>query len=372
MDSSFTYRSVSNYKSILYILLFIFALPFPRLTKAQASVCRTSCGDIPINYPFGIDDGCGSPYYRHILVCSDSRRLELRTPSGRYPIRNITYSDPHILVSDHLMWNCQDGDNFRPTRPFSLDTSTHLSLSLQNDYLFFNCSEDDVIIEPKPIFCERFPDRCDSTCDSASYLCRHLPECASALRSSSCCSYYPKATESLRLMLKYCATYTSVYWRNLGVTPPFNEVPEYGIRVNFDIPVTTRCLQCQDGTKGGGICGFDTQTQNFLCLCEKGNVTTYCRGMFSDFSLSHAARTSRFNRFFHGIILDFPVFKTRTPIIKYNHMFQHSRSGAIAGTATAVSMAGALGVGAGVWYLRKVRAKAPVTHGVQSTENRLF
>ncbi|KAK3021726.1 hypothetical protein RJ639_046072, partial [Escallonia herrerae] len=332
MGSSFTYRSVSNYKSILYILLFIFALPFPSLTKAQATVCRTSCGDIPINYPFGIDDGCGSPYYRHILVCSDSRRLELRTPSGRYPIQNITYSDPHILVSDPLMWNCQDGDNFRPTRPFSLDTSTHFSLSLQNDYLFFNCSEDEVIIEPKPIFCERFPDRCDSTCDSASYLCRHLPECASALRSSSCCSYHPKATESLRLMLKYCATYTSVYWRNLGVTPPYNEVPEYGIRVNFDIPVTTRCLQCQDGTKGGGICGFDTQTQNFLCLCAKGNVTTYCR----------------------------------------DHMFQHGRSGAIAGTVTAVSMAGALGVGAGVWYLRKVRAKAPVTHGVQNTENTLL
>ena len=42
------------------------------------------------------------------------------------------------------------------------------------------------------------------------------------------------------------------------------------------------------------------------------------------------------------------------------------------GSVTAVSVAGAIGIGAGIWYLRKMRAKAPVTHGVQSNENRLF
>lgn len=194
-------------------------------------------------------------------------------------------------------------------------------------------SEENVIMEPKPIFCERFPDQCDSTCDSASYLCRHLPECVYALRGSSCCSYYPKATESLRLMLKYCATYTSVYWRNLGVTSPYSQVPEYGIRVDFDIPVTTRCLQCQDISKGGGMCGFNTKTQEFLCLCDKGNVTTYC---------------------------------------KDHDVTQHSNRKVVAGTVTAVSVAGGIGIGAGIWYLKKMRAKAPVTHGVQSNENRLF
>lgn len=230
--------------------ILLIALQFLSLTAAQASPCRPYCGNIPINYPFGIDEGCGSPYYSHILVCSDQGKLELRTPSGRYPVKSISYSDPHIIVTDPFMWNCLDGDSFRPTRPFSLDTSTHLSLSSQND----------------------------SSCDSSSYLCRHLPECASALTRSTCCSYYPKATESLRLMLKYCASYSSVHWRNTGETQPDDQVPEYGIRVDFDIPVTTRCLQCQDTSKGGGTCGFDTKTQSFLCLCERGNVTTYCNG----------------------------------------------------------------------------------------------
>ncbi|KAJ9563804.1 hypothetical protein OSB04_008964 [Centaurea solstitialis] len=315
------------------ILLHFLTFTLCTLVKSQSSLCRTSCGEIQINYPFGIDDGCGSPNYRNILVCSEPNRLELRTPSGRYPIRRIDYSDPHILVMDQSMWNCEDGSRFRQPRPFSLDTSVHFSLSPQNDYLFFNCSEKDVIVEPKPIFCERFPDRCDSTCDSASYLCRHLPGCEHVIDGrTSCCSYYPKATESLRLMLKYCDTYTSVYWRNLGVNQPYNTAPEYGIRVDFDIPVTTRCLQCQDGSKGGGKCGFDVETRDFSCLCDKGNVTTFCK--------DHS---------------------------------QHGRSFRVAaGTATAVSVAGAIGIGAGVWYFRKVKGAKPVTHGVQTNENRLF
>ncbi|WVZ10671.1 hypothetical protein V8G54_015201 [Vigna mungo] len=316
------------------MLLLVVIHSFFTLTRSQSTTCRTSCGDIPIEYPFGIDDGCGSPYYRYILVCSESGKLEVRTPSGRYLVHNVSYADPHILVTDPFMWNCEDGENYRPTRPFSLDTSTRFKLSPQNEYLFFNCSEDHVIVKPKPIFCERFPERCDSSCDSGSYLCRHMPGCSFPMSGSSCCSYSPRATESLRLMLKYCTSYTSVYWRNVGAPQPYHQIPDYGIRIDFDIPVTTRCLQCQDPSKGGGTCGFDTETQSFMCLCKEGNSTSHCK----DFD---AARHSR-------------------------------RVNVIAGTATAVSAAGAFGVGAGIWYLKKVRAKAPVTCGVQSNENRLF
>uniref|UniRef100_A0A7C8Z3B5 Wall-associated receptor kinase galacturonan-binding domain-containing protein n=1 Tax=Opuntia streptacantha TaxID=393608 RepID=A0A7C8Z3B5_OPUST len=324
---------------ICSLLTIILITSFSPLISSQSSLCRTSCGGIPIRYPLSIDDGCGSPYYRHILVCSEPANvLELWTPSGRYPVKSISYTDPHILISDPLMWSCQDGDRLRPTRALSLDTSIHLSLSSQNEYLFFNCSPDRVIMEPRPMFCERFPERCDASCDPSSYLCRHLPQCGpNALRGTSCCSYYPKATVSLRMMLKHCTTYTTIHWKSvggLGTRRPYDQVPEYGVRVDFDIPVTSRCLRCQDRAKGGGTCGFETRNQDFLCLCEQGNVTTYCK---DHQSTVHSGNT-----------------------------------GAIAGTVTVASVAGGVGIGAGIWYLKKVRAKEPVTHGVQTNENRLF
>ncbi|CAL1397587.1 unnamed protein product [Linum trigynum] len=327
----------------LYPIL-ISLLTIPAAAVSATARCRTTCGTIPIRYPFGIDDGCGSPYYRRLLLCSFNT-LHLRTPSGTYQIKSVSYTDsPHLILTDPSMWACSDGPNFRPTRPFSLDSSTRLTLSRHNDYLFFNCSPARVIMEPKPVFCERFPDRCDSTCDTAGYLCRHLPGCAYALSSRaggvSCCSYSPKATESLRLMLEYCATYASVYWRNSdsGASNYYGETPEYGVRVDFDIPVTSGCLRCQDMRRGGGgTCGFDTVSREFLCLCRQGNVTTSCE---QDHDQQGSSR--------------------------------HSNAGVIVGTVGAVSAAGAVGIGAGVWYFNKIRAKAPVTCGVQSNENRLF
>ncbi|XP_047323791.1 uncharacterized protein LOC124927432 [Impatiens glandulifera] len=347
--------SSHNYHIPLMIITIFFFYPPLIFSSAQSiSICRTSCGDIPIKYPFGIDDGCGSPFYRHLLVCSNTGHLSLRTPSGRYPVRRISYSDPHLLISDPFMWDCIDGEKFRPTRPFSLDTSTHFSLSTQNDYLFFNCSEDKVIVAPKPLFCEHFPDRCESSCDSSSYLCRHLPECgSSALGKSSCCSYYPKATESLRLMLKYCSSYTSINWRRSGEANPYdyNEVaePEYGVRVDFDLEVTRSCLLCEDTAKGGGRCGFDTQNQSFVCLCDDHegmdnnyNATTYCKDP------------------------------------RYYSQQNHGKKIGIINAGSAVAAASVVGaviiiLGIGGFCLWKVRSHKPVTHGVQTNnENRLF
>ncbi|XP_022132510.1 uncharacterized protein LOC111005351 [Momordica charantia] len=315
----------------IWLLLILTSLKPP---KAEATkLCRSSCGNIPINYPFGIDDGCGSLYYHNILFCTIYGKLELRTATGTYPVTAISYSDPYILISDPDMWACRDGPNFRQARPFSLDpVSTHLSVSPLNHYLFFNCSEEAVVIAAKPGFCGRFPERCDeAACDSASYLCTHVPECGGgALGGSSCCSYRPKGMDSMRAMLEYCGSYTSVYWRSVDQ----DQVPEYGIRIDFDIVVTSSCLRCQDVLKGGGACGFHVQTLAFSCLCDDKNVTTYCR----DESISGVG-----NR--HKII---------------------------AGTVSAVSAAGALGIAAGILFLKKMKAKAPVTCGVQTNDNRLF
>lgn len=258
-------------------------------SPAAGGLCRDSCGGIPVRYPLSIDDGCGSPYYRNMLTCADNATLRLRTPSGTYPVVGADYADPHLVVTDPSMWTCERPFTSVRAAPFSLDTSTRFSLSPRNDYLFFDCDEERVIVEPRPAVCDRYPERCDSTCDSAGYLCRNLPGCRGALEENnmSCCAYRPRAAESLRLMLRHCESYTSVYWRAVGDKfPPYDQVPAYGVRVDFEIPVTTRCLQCEDRRRGaGGTCGFDPVTRDFVCICNDArNSTTDCAGALAKFS----------------------------------------------------------------------------------------
>ncbi|KAL6592617.1 hypothetical protein ACP70R_049295 [Stipagrostis hirtigluma subsp. patula] len=324
--------------SLLAILVIVTAVP-PRAAVAGVP-CRDSCGGIPIRYPLGIDDGCGSPYYRNMLTCADNTTLRLRTPSGTYPVVAADYSDPHLVVTDPSMWTCDRPFTGVHGAPFSLDTSTRFSLSPKNDYLFFDCDESRVRVSPRPASCDRYPDRCDSACDSAAYLCRNLPGCGGRgapdeESNMSCCAYRPRAAESLRTMLRHCEAYTSVYWRAVGEKfPPYDQVPEYGVRVDFEIPVTTRCLQCQDTRRGaGGTCGFDPATRDFVCICGDGrNSSTDCAG-----------RGSR-----------------------------SQASATVVAASVVFSISAAIGIGGLVWYIRKIKSNKVVTCGVQSNENRFF
>lgn len=317
-------------------------------TVAGGGLCRESCGDIPVRYPLGIDDGCGSPFFRNMLTCvvgvggddNATATLHLRTPSGTYPVTGADYSDPHLVVTDPSMWTCA-----RPftgaavhasSAPFSLDTSTRFSLSPRNEHLFFDCDEPRVVVAPRPAICDRYPDRCDSACDSAAYLCRNLPGCR-ASSNLTCCAYRPRAAESLRAMLRHCEAYTSVYWRAAGDKfPPYDQVPAYGVHVDFEVPVTTRCLQCQDRRRaGGGTCGFDPADRDFVCICDDGrrNSTTDCAD----------GRGSG----------------------------RHGAAGVVAASVV-VSISAAIGVAGLVWYVRRIRPSKVVTCGVQSNENRFF
>ncbi|XP_048541348.1 uncharacterized protein LOC125521069 [Triticum urartu] len=319
---------------VLAILMIISARP----PSVAGGLCRDSCGDVPVRYPLGIDDGCGSPYYRSMLTCADNTTLRLRTPSGTYPVSGADYADPHLVVTDPSMWTCARPFTAVHAAPFSLDTSTRFSLSPRNDHLFFNCDEERVIVAPRPAICDRYPDRCDSACDSAGYLCRNLPGCRGALEEGnmSCCAYRPRAAESLRAMLRHCEAYTTVYWRAVGDKfPPYDQVPDYGVRVDFEIPVTTRCLQCQDRRRGAnGTCGFDPATRDFVCICDGGrNSTTDCAD---------------------------------------GRVTGHGASAGVVAATVVFSISAAIGIGGLVMYIRKMRSSKVVTCGVQSNENRFF
>uniref|UniRef100_A0A0D6R3I2 Wall-associated receptor kinase galacturonan-binding domain-containing protein n=1 Tax=Araucaria cunninghamii TaxID=56994 RepID=A0A0D6R3I2_ARACU len=298
---------------------------------AQSSLCRTSCAGLSIQYPFGIDDGCGSVDYRSLLVCTNDTLLELRTPTGRYPVKNISYDEPHIIISDPSMWSCKAGAKLPQSQSFSLDVSRKFSLSNLNTFLYFKCNESSVLVQPQLRYCESQPRRCETLCDTNNYLCNNLPGCPKALSGASCCSYYPRTSDSLRLMIENCESYTSVYWEISNVSGAYTQLPAYGIRLNYEIPIITHCLNCQDDGRGGGTCGYDTQFGNFTCLCRNKNVTTYCPE--------------------HG---------------RLQHL---SRARVVAGTVVGVAVGGMIAAGVIIWYLRKIRPNRPLRLGVANSRN---
>lgn len=299
---------------------------------AQSGLCRTSCAGLPIQYPFGIDDGCGSFEYRSLLVCTNDTKLELRTPTGRYLVKNISYSNLHIVISDPSMWSCSAGNELPHSRSFSLDISRKFSISNFNTFLYFNCNASSVLVQPQPSYCEDQTSRCESLCNSDNYLCKSLPDCPKALSKVSCCSYYPRTSASLRLMLQNCESYTSIYWdiSNASANAYSNQIPVYGIRLNYENPSTNHCLSCQDDGYGKGTCGYDTEFGNFLCLCNDRNVTTYCS----------------------------------------DHAHLHHQTGrVIAGSVVGVAVGGIISAGVVIWYFRRIKPNRPFRIGVENSRN---
>ncbi|OEL12631.1 hypothetical protein BAE44_0026351 [Dichanthelium oligosanthes] len=137
-------------------------------------------------------------------------------------------------------------------------------------------------------------------------------------------------------MLRHLEPYTSVYWSAVGDKfPPYDQLLAYGVRVDFEIPVTTRCLQCQgQAPQRRGTCGFDRATQDFVCICDDGrNSTTNCAD---------------------------------------GHASGHHGSAGVIAASVVVSISAAIGIGGLVWNMRKIRPSKVVTCGVQSNENRFF
>ncbi|KAH9292323.1 hypothetical protein KI387_016939, partial [Taxus chinensis] len=245
----------------LQLVLILWVLLIETESIFSLSLCRRRCGDLGIEYPFGIDDGCGSLEYRSLFVCSNNNtQLELRTPTGRYVVANISYDphDPHVIISDPSMWTCGSQLPLSHShQTFSLDTSKKFFISNTNTFLYFNCNRSSVLLQPQS------ESESESVCDTNNYLCKKLGDCLTRTQHASCCSYYPRTSDSLRFMVENCESYTAMY-SNVG--------PAFGIRLNYEIPITanTHCLSCR---RGGGSCGYHTQFSNFLCLCDHNNLT---------------------------------------------------------------------------------------------------
>ncbi|BFG14844.1 hypothetical protein CerSpe_011180 [Prunus speciosa] len=273
----FTKKMWSHSQSKPLITLLNLLLHFlPALTL---SPCRTTCGPIPVNYPFGLDEGCGAPQFRGMLNCSTD--LFFITPSGNYKVQSIDYDKKNLVVYDPAMSTCSI---LQPHHDFLMTPIQAAIIPPTSDTVFalLNCSVDSPVLNHYKSLCFNFSGH---SCDELYNSCNAFRIFRLGLGVSNgtnstgstdfvppCCFTGYDTVKFMSMNILDCTHYTSVTntdrLRGLG---PLDWI--YGIKLSFAVP-DTGCERC---AQSGGTCGFDTETQVSLCLCSTfTNSTREC------------------------------------------------------------------------------------------------
>ncbi|KAF9674331.1 hypothetical protein SADUNF_Sadunf10G0116200 [Salix dunnii] len=254
--------------------------------------CRTSCGSIAINYPFGIDDGCGAPQFRSMLNCSTD--LFFLTPSGGYKVHHIDYDKKTMTIYDPAMSTCSI---LQPRHDFIMTEIQSVTIPPTPDTVFalLNCSIDSPVLKHYKNLCFDF----------SGHSCDELYGACSAFRvfhlltnsSPPCCFTGYDTVKFMKMNILDCTHYTTVVnTDNLRGIGPLDWV--YGIKLSFTVP-ETGCERC---SRSGGTCGYDTETEVMTCLCSSStNYTRECAGG-SLTAGDHISSHSRWT-FFHVALL---------------------------------------------------------------------
>ncbi|KAM7280577.1 hypothetical protein ACFE04_007711 [Oxalis oulophora] len=313
---------------ILKLTFLLCLSPLP-LTTLSLSSCRSSCGNIPIHYPFSLDDGCGHPQYRHMLNCTtNTTDLFFLTPSGSYKVQSIDYIKKTMTIYDPAMSTCSI---LQPHHDFILTDLQSVILPPSSDTVFalMNCSVDSPVLNHYKSLCFNFSGHsCNELyTDCSAFKLFHtaaglntptpllsppspslpmlsppsalltppspflsppsLPMLSPPSMSSQqplmssppCCFTTYDTVKYMSMNILDCTHYTSVInTDNLKGVGPMDWV--YGIKLGFDV-ADSGCERCM---KSGGTCGFDTETQIVQCLCSSfRNATRECgAGIDSD------------------------------------------------------------------------------------------
>uniref|UniRef100_A0A7N0T7N8 non-specific serine/threonine protein kinase n=1 Tax=Kalanchoe fedtschenkoi TaxID=63787 RepID=A0A7N0T7N8_KALFE len=247
-------RSTASIAATSVLRFLLLALQLHRL---HSQPCKKFCGNIPVNFPFGLDDGCGAPQYRHMLNCS-SNGLFFATPSGQYKVQSINYADKTVSIYDPSMSTCSI---LQPPHEFSMTDVQYAVIPPSPDTLFIlvNCSVDSPVLNHYASLCFNASGHsCDELYASCnSFRLFHLM----VNKTTPCCFTRYSTLRFMSLNILDCSHYTSVYDEIEGSGPLDWK---YGMRLSYSAP-ESGCGKC---VKSGGTCGFDTDTEGMLCICS--------------------------------------------------------------------------------------------------------
>ncbi|KAL3634692.1 hypothetical protein CASFOL_021746 [Castilleja foliolosa] len=241
-----------------------------------SALCRHFCNNIPINHPFGIDDGCGAATFRHMLNCSASDLFFL-TPSGSYKIQTIDYKNQNVVVFDPSMSTCSI---LQPHHDFTMTDIQSATIPPSPDTVFalMNCSIDSPVLNHYRSLCFNFSGH---SCDELYAACTSFKlfhVLSNVTSPPPCCFTRYDTVRFMSMDILDCSHYTSVYnVDGLAGVGPLDWM--YGIKLSYDLPD----LGCQRCVKSGGTCGFDVETLGFTCICSiTSNSTRDCGGSINE------------------------------------------------------------------------------------------
>ncbi|KAG9156582.1 hypothetical protein Leryth_006559 [Lithospermum erythrorhizon] len=253
--------------------------------------CRSYCGNITIDYPFGLQSGCGHPGFKDLLFCINDV-LMFHISSGSYRVLDVDYAyqsltlhDPHMSTCDSIVLG-RRGNGFVVHESFA----PYLNPTPDNVFMLIGCSAQ------SPLF-QGFPGK-HYPCQNVSgmgceeyYGCPAWDDMDIAPRRigstygpgpPECCAIAFEAIKAVNLSKLGCEGYSSAY--NLA---PLRLEAEggafgwsYGIRVKYS--VQGQDVFCKACEATGGSCGYNvvddksSGSTNSLCMCVGWNSTSNC------------------------------------------------------------------------------------------------
>nr|ACU20507.1 unknown [Glycine max] len=186
--------------------LLILTLLLQVIPTLTLSPCKTTCGSIPINYPFGLEDGCGAPQFRHMLNCSTD--LFFQTPSGSYKVQSIDYDKKTMVIYDPSLSTCSI---LQPHHDFQMTDVQSAIIPPSQDTVFvlLNCSIDSPVLNHYKYLCFNFAGH---TCDELYGSCNAFRVFHLLTNSSPPCCFTSYSTVKFMSMnILDCTHYTSMF-----------------------------------------------------------------------------------------------------------------------------------------------------------------
>ena len=267
--------------TLLFFSLILSSLPlFSSTANIHSNACRSFCGNITVDYPFSLQNGCGHPGYRDLLYCmNDVLMFHIRSGSYRvldidYAYESLTLHDPHMSTCDTIVLggrgNGFDVEEWR---------SPYLNPTSDNAFLLIGCSAQSPLFQGFPnkhlvcrnisgMSCEEYYD-----CPAWDLLGHRRPDRVYGSGPPECCAIPFGSIKAINLTKLQCEGYSSAY----SLAPLRINGPDewaYGIRVKYSVQANEDfCRACQ---ATGGTCGYGTDGDRQLCMCGTTNSTSTC------------------------------------------------------------------------------------------------